>query len=123
MCAKTTCIGHENGFEHIDLDLDGIEEGFDFGLKFIEDPTFADADDTSEPHLSMYISVYHPEYFPYRDKSLQYSLVRSKWVNSPRCTEIDKKNLFRLSITLIRKEIESIIKGNYSDSLGKNVFV
>lgn len=122
MNSKKICIGHESGFKHININLEELEEGFDFGIKFFEDPTFADPNDTSEPHLSMYISVYHPEYFPYR-KSLQYSLVRSKWVDSPRCTEIDKENLFKLSMGLIKIEIESIINGNHSDSFGKNILV
>lgn len=123
MCKKKTCIGHQNNFKPIDLDLNGLEDGFDFGFKFIEDPNFANVNDTSEPYLSLYISVYHPKYYPYRDKSLQYSIVRSKWVKSPLCTNADKEILLELSVSRIKREIESIIKGIKPDSIGKNVFV
>lgn len=121
---ENMCIRkHETGFCHFDFDLDGIEQGFDFGIKFDPDPRLGDETYTGEPYLSLYVSVYHPKYQRQIKKRLEYSLYRSKWKNFSKCTDEDEVELRNRALDQIKSDVQSIINGKEPEAFNSPQFL
>ena len=83
---------HQNGFIHHDFDLNGNQIGFDFGIKFTDDPDSYGPLDAGEPYISLYVSIYKEN--PLMDGSIEYSLSRSIWIHDLKPCRKDRETLF-----------------------------
>ena len=105
---KDNCIRiHQNGFVHHDFDLNGDQIGFDFGIKFTDNPDSYGPHDTGEPYISLYVSFFKMN--PRIDGSIEYSLPRSKWIHEVKPSKKDRESLFTLAVMQLNKDIQKII--------------
>ncbi|MGD0651996.1 MAG: hypothetical protein ABSA97_12810 [Verrucomicrobiia bacterium] len=76
MSEQLTCLGHENGFQHLDVKLGGPEH--DLGFKFEEKESAG----LAEPVLTLYVSVKDPRRKDSHPTTLHYGLTRSEFAKS-----------------------------------------
>lgn len=98
---------HLNGFRHLGRDLQGMEDRFDVGYKFIvEDPPGNHAG----PYLSLYFSVcprgrddtiVHP-----RSVSYRFVLHREEWTDITQVDPADEEKLMERSLPAVIKKLQ-----------------
>lgn len=109
------CIGHANGFRHLDEPLGGMEDEFDIGFnfKFDESPdefVFHPSSLTkayAEPRLILYISAVHRSQTSAR-QTLSYGLRRSEFSAGLEPTEQDERELRRRAMRTIELDLEAM---------------
>lgn len=121
------CLGHVNEFEHVSLDLGGIEREFDLGCKF----EFREADSyreipqtggkaCAEPYLALYLSANRLSAPVEPPPTLRYGLTRSKFANGAlQPTEADCQRLLELAAPEFKSDLGVLSEGGTATDLKK----
>jgi hypothetical protein len=117
MSEQLTCLGHENGFQHLDVKLGGPEH--DLGFKFEEKESAG----LAEPVLTLYVSVKDPRRKDSHPTTLHYGLTRSEFANRLSASEQDRNELLKRAMPRLKADLESLRKGTKPRSLGRIVML
>lgn len=116
MTAK--CFGHLNDFAHLDVDLRGVEAGFDLGFKFEqrESDEFSIHPATgikawAEPFLALYVSYVSREPGPVLRGTLHYGLGRSKWNDQSGSSSVDQDRLLVDAEAFLADDLRALTEG------------
>jgi hypothetical protein len=122
------CVGHTNGFEHLDRPLGGLEDEFDVGIKIRKEESDQYVVDPStgvnwaEPRLVLYASVAHQNSAKIR-KTLRYGLTRSAY--GTQLNSIDEANpmLLKLALPALESDLSLLKSEKEPDSAAKIVML
>ena len=120
------CLGHVNGFQHLAVDLGGLEAQVDLGFKFEQENSNKSSTDPNtgvtvwaEPLLALYVSVQLEGSPPGSGQTLHYGLTRSKFAGGLTATDEDRDRLLGLATPHILQDIEGICRRETHDNLDR----
>jgi hypothetical protein len=103
MSEQQTCLGHENGFRH----LEGFGDQHDLGFKYEE----VESEALAEPTLALYISMKDLRFGNSRPITLHYGLTRSEFANKHSACDADRKELLRRALRRLNADLQLLQGG------------
>jgi hypothetical protein len=109
---------HANGFFHLDLQVDGLEHGFDLGWKLLP-ATDGPPEHEGEPYVQLTVSFAMTTGAQRREGHLDYALSRSFWKEQrpPTSTDADGETLRGLVLQRLRDDLRVIDTGGDPEPL------
>lgn len=125
MSKNNFCLGHLNGFEHLDSSIANVSQDYDLGIKFQEEESdnfitdkHTGAKIWAEPLLILYISTAHQNH-PKDRRTLRYGLSRSKFMSGLNSSKADEETLLNLALPRIKTDIDILRSGGIPNALNE----
>jgi hypothetical protein len=130
MNEKKVCLGHENGFQHLEVKPAGQENEYDLGFKLEEKESDSYSIDSitgikvwAEPELVLYISVKDLRRGNPNSLTLHYALTRSEFANKLSAGDADRDELLKRAMPRLRADLKSLRDGANPLSLDRIVML
>ena len=111
MPVQDFCMGHMSGFQHLKIELGGLEKRFDLGYKYEE------LEGDTEPYLALYVSVKHQGMTDALPPTLHYGMSRSQYSQGLTASEQDRSKLLLLALPAIKRDVSAMAAGDSPGNL------